>query len=45
VCSSDLSSSFDAEDIFKLLSDGDVEKTFNIITGQQKTLSQIFKSE
>jgi DNA repair exonuclease SbcCD nuclease subunit len=39
------SSSFDAEDIFKLLSDGDVEKTFNIITGQQKTLSQIFKSE
>jgi DNA repair exonuclease SbcCD nuclease subunit len=37
------SSSFDAEDIFKLLSDGDVEKTFNIITGQQKTLSQIFK--
>jgi hypothetical protein len=35
-------SSFDAENIFRLLSEGDVEKTFDIITGQQKTLNQIF---
>lgn len=38
-------SSFDAEGIFRLLSEGEVEKAFDIITGQQKTLNQILTGE
>lgn len=34
---------FDYEDIFKLLSEGEAEKAFNILTGEQKTLSQVLK--
>jgi hypothetical protein len=37
-------STFDYEDIFKLLSDGETERAFNILTGEQKTLTQILKS-
>jgi len=33
---------FNPEDLFKLLSDGQVERAFNIITQRQKTLKQIF---
>jgi len=38
------SSSFDSENVFKLLSDGETEKAFNIITGKQATLSGNFKA-
>jgi DNA repair exonuclease SbcCD nuclease subunit len=38
------SSSFDSEAVFKLLSEGETEKTFDIITGKQATLSS-FKSD
>jgi DNA repair exonuclease SbcCD nuclease subunit len=34
---------FDFEDLFHLLLDGDVEKAFNILTGEQKTLTTWFK--
>ncbi|MDI6826141.1 MAG: DNA repair exonuclease [Candidatus Aenigmarchaeota archaeon] len=37
------SSSFDSESIFKLLSEGETEIAFNILTGQQKTLIQILE--
>jgi len=37
------SSSFDYENVFKLLSDGEVDKTFNILIGEQKTLEGILK--
>jgi DNA repair exonuclease SbcCD nuclease subunit len=33
-------SSFDHESLFKLLSEGETEKAFDIITGEQKTLSE-----
>ncbi|MEM5772701.1 MAG: DNA repair exonuclease [Candidatus Aenigmatarchaeota archaeon] len=36
-------SSFDFEQAFKLLSEGEVEKAFNIFTGEQKTLELILK--
>jgi len=36
-------STFDSESVFKLLSDGETERTFDILTGQQKTLTQILK--
>jgi hypothetical protein len=38
------SSSFDSENIFKLLSDGETEKALDIITGKQTTLSSNFKA-
>lgn len=38
-------STFNGENIFKLLSDGETGKAFSILSGQQKTLSQLFKSE
>ena len=38
-------SSFDGENVFRLLSEGETEKAFSILSGQQKTLSQLFKSE
>jgi DNA repair exonuclease SbcCD nuclease subunit len=34
-------STFDDEQIFGLLSEGEVERTFNILTGEQKTLTQM----
>ena len=34
------SSTFDSESVFKLLSDGKTERAFDILTGQQKTLTQ-----
>ena len=37
-------SSFDYEDMFKLLTEGEVDKAFNILTGEQMTLSQILKN-
>lgn len=39
------SSTFDGESIFRLLSEGETEKAFSILSGQQKTLAQLFKSE
>jgi len=39
------SSSFDSNSVYKLLSEGDTEKTFNILTGKQATLTQLIKSE
>ncbi|MEM5766281.1 MAG: DNA repair exonuclease [Candidatus Aenigmatarchaeota archaeon] len=36
-------SSFDFEQAFKLLSEGEIEKTFKIFTGEQKTLEPISK--
>lgn len=36
-------SAFDSESIFKLLSEGDTEMAFDILTGQQKTLTQMLK--
>ncbi len=36
-------STFDSESVFKLLSDGETERAFDILTGQQKTLTQILK--
>jgi len=38
-------SSFDSESIFRLLSDGETERVFDILTGKQTTLIQAFKSE
>jgi DNA repair exonuclease SbcCD nuclease subunit len=35
--------SFDYESIFKLLSEGEVDKTLNILLGEQKTLVEILK--
>jgi len=37
------SSAFDSESMFKLLSEGDTEMAFDILTGQQKTLTQMLK--
>jgi DNA repair exonuclease SbcCD nuclease subunit len=37
-------STFDAESLFKLLSDGKTERAFDILSGEQKTLTQILKS-
>jgi DNA repair exonuclease SbcCD nuclease subunit len=37
------SSTFDSESIFKLLSEGDTEMAYDILTGQQKTLNQMLK--
>jgi len=37
------SSTFDSENIFKMLSDGEVDRTLDIITGRQKTLTQLLK--
>jgi DNA repair exonuclease SbcCD nuclease subunit len=34
--------SFNYEEVFKLLADGNVDNVFNILTGEQKTLPQIF---
>jgi DNA repair exonuclease SbcCD nuclease subunit len=34
---------FDYENIFKLLSEGEVDKTLNILLGEQKTLTQLLK--
>jgi DNA repair exonuclease SbcCD nuclease subunit len=39
------SSTFDSDSVFKLLSEGDTEKTFDILTGKQTTLTQLMKSE
>jgi DNA repair exonuclease SbcCD nuclease subunit len=36
-------SAFDYEQVFRLLSEGEIERTFNILTGEQKTLTQILK--
>ena len=38
-------SSFDGESVFRLLSEGETEKAFSILSGQQKTLNQLIKSE
>lgn len=35
----DFGSTFDYDHVFKLLSDGDVDKTFNILIGSQKTMA------
>jgi len=35
---------FDYEDTFKLLTEGEVDKTFNILIGEQKTLTQILRN-
>lgn len=35
---------FDYEDFFKLLTEGEVDRTFNILIGEQKTLTQILKN-
>jgi len=37
-------STFDTDNVFKLLIDGQADKAFDILTGQQKTLDQILKS-
>ena len=37
------SSAFDSENMFKLLSEGDTEMAFDILTDQQKTLAQMLK--
>jgi len=37
-------STFDTDNVFKLLVDGQADKAFDILTGQQKTLDQILKS-
>jgi DNA repair exonuclease SbcCD nuclease subunit len=37
-------SSFDYEQVYKLLSDGEVERAFNILVGEQKILTQILKT-
>jgi DNA repair exonuclease SbcCD nuclease subunit len=37
------SSIFDYEQMFKLLSEGEVDRAFNILIGEQKTLEQILK--
>jgi len=37
-------STFDTDNVFKLLIDGQADKAFDILTGQQKTLTQILKS-
>jgi DNA repair exonuclease SbcCD nuclease subunit len=37
------SSAFDSESMFKLLSEGDTEMAYDILTGQQKTLNQMLK--
>jgi len=34
---------FDYEQVFRLLSEGDTERAFNLLTGEQKTLTQILK--
>jgi len=39
------SSTFDEESVFRLLSEGETEKAFSILSGQQKTLTQLMKSE
>ncbi len=36
-------SAFDHEDIFKLLTEGEVDRAFNILTGEQRTLTQILR--
>lgn len=36
-------STFDSEQTFRMLSEGEIERTFNILTGEQKTLTQILK--
>jgi len=38
-------STFDTDNVFKLLVDGQADKAFDILTGQQKTLTQILKSD
>lgn len=37
-------STFDYDNIFKLLSEGELERTFNILIGEQMTLEKILKS-
>jgi len=39
------SSVFDSDSVFRLLSEGDTERTFDILTGKQTTLTQLLKSE
>jgi acyl-CoA hydrolase len=39
------SSAFDSDSVFRLLSEGDTEKAFDILTGKQTTLTQLMKSE
>jgi DNA repair exonuclease SbcCD nuclease subunit len=39
------SSTFDSDSVFRLLSEGDTEKAFDILTGKQTTLTQLMKSE
>jgi DNA repair exonuclease SbcCD nuclease subunit len=36
---------FDGENIFRLLSEGETEKAFSILSGQQKTLTQLMKGD
>jgi len=38
-------STFDGEKIFGLLTEGDVDNAFNILTGDQKTLEQTFRKD
>ncbi len=35
---------FDYEDFFKLLSEGEIDNAFNILIGEQKTLTQVLKT-
>ncbi len=36
-------STFDYEDVFRLLTEGEVDTAFNIMIGEQRTLTQVFK--
>jgi hypothetical protein len=39
-----LETTFDHEDFFKLLSEGEIDNAFNILIGEQKTLTQVLRS-